>query len=360
MENKPDRKTFTREELYELIWATPMTSIMKKYVVSRHGLQKICKEMCVPAPKSGYWEKFKVGKEVSTEKLPLDYNGKKELELLFREEGDNSKTGPLSELGLLQKEIESNPEIILTVPERLSNPDQILIQAKANIEAGKKQEYPSGPALGINVSPSNYNRTFIFLDALIKAIKARGHNVIVRDNVTYIVIEAEEIKIDFRNKHKRIELPTKYSWKEYDYDDTGIIIFRAQAFYYADMEWNDDKKTLEEKLSNIIAKLEIRERKVREKRAEINKNVRAWEEKEESIAKERWEFDNLLKQARRWKDAQLIRDFMKDFQIKAANDGNEEELAGWVKWANKMADWYDPSEGVEDDILGFYKENIQA
>jgi len=363
MENKIESKTFTREELYDLIWSTPMTSIMKKYVVSRHGLQKICKEMKVPSPKSGYWEKLKVRKEVNAEKLPMDYKGKGELELLVREEGDNSKTGPEPELALLQKEIESNPEIILTVPERLSKPDPVIIKAKENIEERKRQKYAPWPGLGINVSFSNMNRTFIFLDTLIKAIKTRGHNFIVRDDSMYIVIKKEEFKIDFRNKRKRIELPKKYSWKEYDYEDTGVIIFRSQAYFYGDMEWKDDKTLLETKISNVIAKLEIRERSIAEERTRIEKWHTAYQAKLQkerdyaaSIKKEKEDFNILLDKAQRWNEARLIRDYLNDIEKRAkANNVLTEGLVNSIKWARKKADWYDPSENIEDELLGIYK-----
>jgi hypothetical protein len=59
-------ETITREQLYNMVWSTPMLTLSKKYSISDVGLRKICKRMNISLPKGGHWAKVKYG-ESSTE-----------------------------------------------------------------------------------------------------------------------------------------------------------------------------------------------------------------------------------------------------------------------------------------------------
>lgn len=49
--------SFTREELYELVWPKPMSKLAKELGVSGVGLAKACKRIGIPVPGLGYWTK---------------------------------------------------------------------------------------------------------------------------------------------------------------------------------------------------------------------------------------------------------------------------------------------------------------
>lgn len=40
-----EQVTLTRKELYDLVWAQPLSRLAKKYRISDNGLRKICKRM---------------------------------------------------------------------------------------------------------------------------------------------------------------------------------------------------------------------------------------------------------------------------------------------------------------------------
>jgi hypothetical protein len=40
-----EKVTFTREELYDMVWEEPLSRLAKKYKISDNGLRKICKRM---------------------------------------------------------------------------------------------------------------------------------------------------------------------------------------------------------------------------------------------------------------------------------------------------------------------------
>ena len=50
--------TLKREELYQLVWAEPITTLAKQYGLSDVGLAKVCKRHKIPKPERGYWAKY--------------------------------------------------------------------------------------------------------------------------------------------------------------------------------------------------------------------------------------------------------------------------------------------------------------
>jgi hypothetical protein len=60
----------TREELYELVWSTPMIRGAEKFEVSGSYLARVCTELRGPRPERGYWAKLAVGKAPQRPALP--------------------------------------------------------------------------------------------------------------------------------------------------------------------------------------------------------------------------------------------------------------------------------------------------
>jgi hypothetical protein len=56
--------TLTRQELYDLVWSTPMTKVAEGLGLSDRGLAKICDRHRVSSPPRGYWAKKEAGKKV--------------------------------------------------------------------------------------------------------------------------------------------------------------------------------------------------------------------------------------------------------------------------------------------------------
>ncbi|OPX85747.1 hypothetical protein [Pelotomaculum sp. PtaB.Bin117] len=61
---------FSREQLYNEIWAISVSGVSKKYDVPYAELLKLCKENDIPIPPSGYWIQLKFGKPVTKTPLP--------------------------------------------------------------------------------------------------------------------------------------------------------------------------------------------------------------------------------------------------------------------------------------------------
>lgn len=60
----------SREQLYEEVWAEPMTTVALKYKVSSSFLARICTRLNVPRPPRGYWAMYATGKRPKQPPLP--------------------------------------------------------------------------------------------------------------------------------------------------------------------------------------------------------------------------------------------------------------------------------------------------
>lgn len=60
----------SRDELYRLVWAQPISKLAEQFEVSGSYLARICMILDVPRPERGYWAKLAVGKAAERPALP--------------------------------------------------------------------------------------------------------------------------------------------------------------------------------------------------------------------------------------------------------------------------------------------------
>ena len=164
-----------------------------------------------------------------------------------------------------------------------------------------------------------------------------------------------------------------HGWKNAEDSPTGILCFRVRERAYRTIEWKDGKLSIEKQLSKILANLEIKVKELKEENLRIKEywakereKERIELEKKKGKEKELYGFMRLLKKAKRWRKATMLRDYINAVEIKAIESGNvSEDFKNWLMWAQKKADWYDPNieaedkllEGVDKDSLTFKKES---
>lgn len=68
--SQPDNFEVSREDLYEQVWAKPMSRLADTYNVSGSYLARVCEALNVPRPPTGYWQKKAVGKAPRQPILP--------------------------------------------------------------------------------------------------------------------------------------------------------------------------------------------------------------------------------------------------------------------------------------------------
>ena len=65
----------SREDLYTLMWAKPMTKVAEELEVAATVLPQVCAMLKVPRPVNGYWSKLAVGKAPQPTPLPAAQPG---------------------------------------------------------------------------------------------------------------------------------------------------------------------------------------------------------------------------------------------------------------------------------------------
>lgn len=328
----------------------------------------------IPFPGLGYWTKLQHGKRIPSKTHLPDFIGDQTITLHIREDSDLPK---ISRTGLL-KDLQENDSINTTVPEKLTNPDSLIVAVKEDIlqrkEQNKNRELVSSSAgfLSITVSHKNLRRAFLFMDTLIKVLKKRGHSVIVDQSKTYFVIEGEKIPIWCREKHTQVLVKGR-NRDSHENKPNGLLSLKVDQSY-SSTEWVKGKKTLEELLPKILIDLELMGKKLKEKRLDREKYWAEQREKEQKIKdiqdrkeKELKDFLSLLKHAKRHDNAQKIRQYADELEKFYAKDCPlTEESHEKLSWIRRKADWYDPfreaedkrMEGIDRDELKLWKQSF--
>lgn len=349
----------SRKELYDLIWSEPISSILKKYEVSHTELRKILTEMRIPLPEMGYWQKIQYGKPVDIKELQNDYSGRKEVSFIIREHPLLSSR-PLQKT--LKESLENDSSLPIKVNQKFSRPDILIIEAKESLT--KKKADSNGRHIGlyysrykgmvetkrdeltIRVSPANIGRALLFFDALIKLLRARNHDIIPEYGNTYVKIDDEKFEISLKEKFIRVK--SNDSWQSYEYLPSGIMAFKLESYPYR--KWKDGQRSIEDRLTDILAYFELYAQKSRQERIYYEEQRKIQEEKEriEREIKARKEkelrnFRKLVKEANQWHQTQLIRSYVQYVEEKALETGElSNDLKNWIEWSKQKADWCDP------------------
>ena len=354
----------TRKELYDLVWENPLSKLAKKYSLSDNGLRKVCKKLDIPLPKNGYWQKIQYNKKVSIEKLPVNNTVETSITLKFRDNSETTINGIENELNQLTKEIKSELKETIIFPEKLTRPLQVVSDAKIDLKTKEPSYFhnikgllnTSPDILNITVAPQNVKRALLFMDIFIKAVQKRGHDVITKGG-TKIVIGSVQLSIGLRERLKRTIIKGTH-WDSTELNPSNILSLRLDA--YPASQWTDTNTSkLEDKIPNIIAKLElqavIEERRTieremwhteYERQRKIEQDLK--ERKEREIIKTKMLFSN----AEKFDKATIYRNFIAATEQNAIKENNlTEELKEWIKWANEKADWFDPFTNRKDELL---------
>ena len=331
----------------------PVSSILKKYDSSQGKIRKICHDMQIPLPDAGHWQRLKMGWDIENTPLPSTYSGVKDVSLTLKEEGD--ETTKIKNTITVQPNKDDNYEPSIKVPSKLTNPVRLVVEAKnyledksRNVNEGLVNNYRHG--LDIWVSPRNVGRALRFFDTLIKALEVKGISTILKNDTSYAHFDGVEIKI--RIKEKWDKVATGKDYPRFDLIPSGRLYFKIDELY--SFEWKDGKSLLiEMQLDKIISKIEselIRiknealEWQERKKIQAENKLIK--EAHERLVSNELLKFNKVLKAAKRWHKARILREYANALSIDGVAIEPEQ-----IDWIMNKADWYDPLVNRADELL---------
>lgn len=348
----------TRKQLYTLMWKEPVSAVAKRLGISELHIRKACKEMQIPLPYNGYWGKLKFGKEVKPEELPSEYHGKGIVNFSSSESGNEEVLSFARPIDILRKEIERDKRLNLVVPKQLTNPDMLIQDVKKHWDSPEKFGYPNRvfPSglnnINMRLSTHTVERSLRIMDTIIKALKARGHRIIVREKKTYVVVDQREVEINFGEVTRK-----KMVGDSVRKERSGVLLFTVG--YNWSKIWRSSKAPLEKQISNILAAIELEGKRLKDWHAEINE-YHAQREAEQKIVneikarkeKELEDFKALFKKALRHDKAKIIRNYINEYEMVANSRGSlTDELREQFEWARNKADWYDPFIEADDDLL---------
>jgi len=357
--------TFSRQELYDRVWATPISRLAPEFGLSDVGLAKICKKHRIPRPPVGYWARLQHGKEVKRPSLPVVDDPT--LETVTMDDGGRprgSKDG-----SWVDREGNTRERTAVTVSEVLTNPHPLVLATKKSLRATKPS--PSGrvrpraaEALPVCVAPENVDRAMRILDALLKALDDHGCSVRAagEGNGIKMLVEIEGELVPFyfaeiTDRKQLVQPEPKYSWqKEYSYSPTGRLELEVSLRVHdgTRCRWADGKKQRIEKILGgfIDALFDFASflRKRRRDQEERERRRLEWEqqrsEKLKQIREEEGRLKELLAAVDAWHQSQRVRTYVEDVVERVKAHRSEEEIPDrfwtWVEWAQKQADRIDP------------------
>lgn len=351
--------TFTREELYELVWSEPITKIALRFNLTIWSITAACKEIEVPTPPNGHWQKLKHGKGIPAPALSDDYKGQSSV---FIEE---RPTPPQEILNEYKEQIRNCKNVSVQVPHRLTYPDKLIEAAYEGLEGSAKNQrdknvllYLSSQNLNIKVGRPSIDRACRIFDTIIKALKQRGHKIIIAKKTTEVSVLGHEIEIALREKTKKSTGP--HGWTEYI--PNGILMFEIGPRYQF-QKFKDGPTPLENQVLDILALIERIGQEARIRRIEREKEEAIrWEQERikeallEKGKKELEKFKQLINDAKRYEEVKVLRAYIADLEIKAKENSNS-ELNEYVQWAKSKIDWYDPSVNAPDEALSRFNRD---
>lgn len=390
---------YDRKTLYNEVWSAPVTRVAQKYNVSDVAIHKMCKALDIPTPPQGYWAKVRAGKEVAVIPLPnpdITYT-KQGLRGPEKTNANKSENEASTDVEYLTEE---ERKIVLAVAEKAelspkgSRKHTAVKTQKEYFENWQRTvKYNSAisrmywerkpleetPIWADEVSPAVRDRIYLIMDSLAKAVEKLGgklnndfsftildEKVFVRfceykDKTEHIPTETEKAQLEKYEEDlkKRPHAAKRPQIHKYDYKYNGRLRMDVCMKIFRD----NQKFTLEDYLGNILVALFNGAglvRKERLEREEAERKRQKIEARKEKILKQYNEeidrTNTLINAAEDYDIACKIRNYIQAY----ANFSETKVSEDWLQWANKKADWFDPTVALEDDILGTRKHNDKA
>lgn len=371
---------FSRQNLYELVWAEPMSTAAKRFGISDVALKKVCAKSHVPVPPRGHWAKNQAGKK--TWKVPLPprppgmvdeieigsrsaypYPGWTEAEIL----------GPIPDPPSFEEPLESVRERVrkqirrVAVARNLSNPHptigRVLQDDELRAEKSRTSPFVLTWDKPLFDTPLARRRLRIVSALFLATARAGGKG-------TFSAKESESFGVSVHQQHVRIRLAAgpkrrhRAGAEGAHEREKPTLRLSLLCGFGGDIErisWEDDAVALEHRIGEIAvevivtAELQHREHCIRlhdwrvQRKAELEEEQRKRaaeaerkrRERETALAKER--IERLLAQAKALTDARAIRAYVDAAcSTPGAACVDAGVLEAWRVWALQQAERLDP------------------
>lgn len=379
--------SFTRQELYALVWAEPMITLGARYGISGNGLAKACRRADIPVPERGYWAKLQAGHKTQKTPLPPATVNTQTHVTIHPPIRRRIMAEPTPVDASVQEKVDSARKFggAITVPATLSNPHRIVeswLQDDRR-ERRERRRLDSWLPLRKAIDETELDkRRLRILSALFKALEARGYKLAggdTRYNNVRISLGQENLEIQLEERIQQVrrqindEDRAKHSYFSRDQKwtqekvPTGELVLKIkeESRYGIAKEWRETKsEPLEDKLNDVIAQVagmfeELRLRRLREAEEQQRRRKIEEERRQSQMEHKRQtiRFNRLLDCCKDWRTAAEIRAFVAAVEASPRATSDVEQFATWKNWALGHADRIDPlcSDGLFDQKVSDYE-----
>lgn len=354
---------FTREELFDMVWARPVLRLAREIGVSDVALSKACRKAAIPLPARGHWaipEVRRPGKPKLPD-APPDRQGPVQFSVLDESHRDLPAHRP------------ARDEPRIGVPEQLVEPHPLVASTLKALKRTKVQDGRAGPPIGgldVATSPQQSDRALRVLDALIKACEERGYSWEIGEEGTRISCDGEKIRIRLRETLTRQAIPppprkagTKGGWRHdedsfyyprHEWVSTGRLSFQVEDHVHnrARRNWSGTARTpLESKLHEVIAGLPLIAAGIRLARQEREAWHRKYEEEQARLEEKARQEEiqrrlraRLVRSLEQWERFGRLMAFCRaaDHEISKLPEPERRGAEEWLSWATAHAEALNP------------------
>lgn len=382
----PSVTTLTREELYELVWSEPISKLAERFDISGPGLAKRCRRHDIPVPERGYWARLKAGKHPPRRPLPPRGHGMPEhVSVVGSHHGHYAPR--ISDQALLAMELPPPPVFLESIEDlrdrvqklvgRIARPGnlssahatiaRLLEEDEARLERHRTQRYPSVFDQPLFVSPLARRRLRI-ANALFLALSRAG----MRCSIAGKIPDAFTVNVGEQYISFTIDLPGKGRRDRYEHQrhplegpatqKLELTIGSGSDYEGVRRRWVDGDKRIEDCLADIAVNVIVlgelqyranirhqhdwlveRQQALRDE-IERQRLERLRRERERQARIEQARIDRLLNEASALRQANEIRQYVRDVQSAFDENGSDTHLPleQWAAWALAQADRIDP------------------
>ncbi|MNK94031.1 hypothetical protein D3C87_1142210 [compost metagenome] len=293
------KRTFTRQELYDLVWSTPISKLAEQLEISDRGLAKTCARYHIAVPGRGYWAKIEAGQ--SATKTPLWKVDNPSLHTVHVG-GAKQQINPYVAFAIeaAQKAVEkaktrpaaaSNPSVksredvagaaSVAAFEPVRRPHISISGLALALKAAQPDRDGEVAVMGIRVHRDSRSRVIAFLHHLAIALERRGISLAQGERGLKASISPDDISFEISEGRQRVKhepsptelkkeqdyerkramaskrgqwlFPEKF-WPEFDYDYSGKLTFEINNWADgARKKWSDGKYQFFETMVDSIA-----------------------------------------------------------------------------------------------------------
>lgn len=337
--------TLTRQQLYDLVWSKPMTTIAAEFGVSSVAFAKNCTRLDVPRPGRGYWQQLASGLNPEREPLP--------------------SAAPATPASITLTKHEQFPGIsrdaplppVVQVPGQVRNLHPV-VKEMAELLASERHSpmliIPGHERSLLRVSVAGKPRALRILHALLTAFDGRGHQCRLQKGCSKyaleVVVGGSPVGLTLHERSNLVESTgAARAWRQHDAVPSGRLAL-AVGGPYSSFRWSDRKRhSLEDALGEVV--LDVEASAVHQveagKRYAAEQAIRQREQRriqdgERRVAHRLALADDLATMAAAWSEAERLKAFLDAASHAVPLAAQTQEFTAWLTWGRAHAAALDP------------------